>query len=98
MDKVPLLNEDTGYLNFEWVHCYAKKNNCEVIVAFKEGMDRLGNLYVQLKDFQQKFLATPHEMLRNYEAYSAAATAMDDRRANRELPNKNARQIPVDDR
>lgn len=95
MDKVPLIDLKTGRLNFEWVHCYAKENNCDVLTAFREGIKQLGNLYVQLKDFQQKFLEKPHEMLRDYEAFCAGATVMDDRRAARESPNKNARRPPV---
>ena len=95
MDKIPLIDDRTGRLNFEWVHCYSKENNCDVLTAFREGIKQLGNLYVQLKDFQQKFLESPHEMLRDYEAFCAGATVMDDRRAARESPNKNARTIPV---
>lgn len=95
MSDVPLVDSKTGCLNFEWVHCYAKENNCDVIAAFREGMNRLGNLYIQLKDFQQKFLQTPHEVLRDYEFYSVAATAQDRRREEREQPNKNSRTLPV---
>lgn len=95
MTDVPLVDSKTGCLNFEWVHCYAKENNCDTLAAFREGMNQLGNLYIQLKDFQQKFLQTPHEVLHDYEVYSAAATLMDDRRATRESPNKDSRIIPV---
>lgn len=95
MADVPLVDSKTGRLNFEWVHCYTKENNCDVIAAFREGMNQLGNLYIQLKDFQQEFLQTPHKVLRDYEAYNAGATLMDDRRATRESPNKDARSLPV---
>lgn len=95
MDKIPLLDSKTGRLNFEWVHCYAKENNCDALAAFREGMNQLGNLYVQLKDFQQEFLKAPGEVLREYEAFCAGASTLDRLREGRERPNKDSRQIPV---
>lgn len=95
MRKLPLIDDQTGRLNFEWVHWYSKENNCDVIAAFREGMNQLGKLYIQLKDFQQKFLESPHEMLRDYEAFCAGASALDKRMDARESPNKNARSLPV---
>jgi len=95
MDKIPLIDIKTGHLSFEWVYCYAKENNRSPIEAFSEGIKQLGDLYVNLKDFQQKFLETPHKMARDYEDFCTGAAVMDDRRAAREAPNKNARAIPV---
>lgn len=71
MDKIPLVDSKTGCLSFDWVHYYSKENNCDVLTAFREGIKQLGNLYVQLKDFQQKFIQTPREVLREYEDFCA---------------------------
>lgn len=96
MDRIPLIDIKTGHLSFEWVYCYAKENNCSPIEAFSEGMKQLGDLYVNLKEFQQKFLETPHQMARDYEDFCAGQTALDKRMdARLETPNKNARTIPV---
>ena len=96
MDKIPLVDLKTGRLNFEWVYCYSKENNCDVIAAFREGMNQLGNLYIQLKDFQQKFLESPREMLREYEVYCGGQHELDRRLdARRQTPNKNAPRPPV---
>jgi hypothetical protein len=80
MDKVPLIDEDTGALNMEWVYQHRKETGVGLTEAFRDGMRKYTEFHQKMMDFQKKFLEDPDAMLLQYDAFCVGAGAMDSRR------------------